>query len=79
MDDHHPYTSLRDWDGVDIEDISKQDLIKMWQSVECDLRLQIEKLAREKSESDDSKKTPAAKSAAEESFATSTKRSTSIQ
>jgi hypothetical protein len=44
----NPYTSLRDWEDVDIDEISKQDLIKMWQSTECDLRLQLQKMVRER-------------------------------
>ncbi|GAU99789.1 hypothetical protein RvY_10739-2 [Ramazzottius varieornatus] len=45
-----PYTSLRGLDNVDIDEVSKQDLLNMWQLAESDLRLQIRQLAREKAQ-----------------------------
>ena len=45
-----PYISLRGWDDLDIDEVSKQDLVNMWQLAEGDLRLQIQQLAKEKAQ-----------------------------
>ncbi|GAV08474.1 hypothetical protein RvY_18157 [Ramazzottius varieornatus] len=44
------YTSLRGLDNVDIDEVSRQDLLNMWWLAESDLRLQIRQLARKKAQ-----------------------------
>ena len=46
-EDSNPYTSLRDWENVDIEDYSKQDILKMWQSSECGLQMKVQRQDQE--------------------------------